>query len=159
MAETAIKERGEVNFPGTGGYVIRFRNSDLKRLEAQFDIGFFGAIIEAVMNNKGSFEMLDALLKEGAKKDGKPVTIPEEELDEIVLEDQWKVAVDGLCMSMRGKTLAQHFDEINKAIEEERNKLLAEGAQADPPIIPASSSTTSGDDATGPASDQTTSGT
>ena len=63
MSETAIKERGEVNFPGGGGYVVRFRNSDLKRLEAQFDIGFFGTIIQAVVDNKGSFEMLDALIE------------------------------------------------------------------------------------------------
>lgn len=145
----AIKERGETAFPAAGdGVVIRFRNSDLKRLEAALESpSFFADIIEATMTGKASMKTLDKCLEHGIKKDGKPYKIPDEVLDDIPIHKVWDIIVDGLCISMRGMPFKEHMEKMAAAYEE------AKSNPSPPMESPASISTNSVVDPSGPASE------
>jgi len=132
MGETAIKERGEIDFKEAGeGIVIRFRNSDLKRIESERGASFFKDVVQAILDGVASMSMLDLYLTHGVKKDGKPYQIPEDVLDEIPVHRVWDVLIDGLCMSMKGTTLKEHMEKAAEAfLEAQRNDELP--PRADP---------------------------
>lgn len=155
MAETAIKERGEINFTEAGkGVVVRFRNSDLKRIEAEIGADFFRLIVEGVMAGNTPWATFELCVEHGVKKDGKPFVVPEEIMDEIPVHRVWDYLVDGLCMSMKGLTLKEHMDKTVAAYLDAQTK--GELPSQMSPESP--SSTISEEEASGPASDQKSSG-
>lgn len=117
---TAIAARGEVDFSEAGdGIVLRFRNSDLKRIESKFGTAFFNELMDNALRGTISVEAMEFYLEHGAKKDGKPVKVDADKLDELPVHTVYDKILDGLCLAMRGTTLKEV---IEKSIEAFKNQ-------------------------------------
>lgn len=157
MSGIAIKERGETAFPAAGdGVVMRFLNTDLKRIQATRGVDFFSeAIAFFLVESKIDFDMIDLYLEHGVKKDGKPYKLTEDEVNSIPVHDLAEIIIDALIRSMKGISAREYVDQTVQAFKDAAEK----GEDLDPVMSPTSISSTASDgNVTGPESDQTTSG-
>lgn len=125
MTDTAIKARGETAFPEAGdGIVFRFRNSDLKRIEAEHGEDFFNKFAQSVAVGNTSFALIESYMTHGLKgPDGQPFTLSDEVLDDIPVHDLQEAIFDALCRSMRGQSAKEYLEEVTKALLGERDDL------------------------------------
>lgn len=150
--DTAVKERGETNFPEAGeGVVLRFRNSDLKLIEKREGDAFFNEFLDKCLGGRVGIETLEFYVGHGAKKDGQPFKVSESALDDIPVHDLAELVLDALCVSVKGMKAKAYVEEAFKAFQE--------GPQGPLPTSPETISTNYENDASGPASDSTSSGT
>lgn len=144
---TAIKERGETDFAEAGeGVYLRFRNSDLKKIEAVLGPQWFNEMVDSFVHGVVKWSILELLLEHGVKKAAEPYAIPEEVLDEIVVVDIAEKCMDAACRSMRGMTAKEFVDEIMEAFKD-RSDIDPLSSSLD-----STSSTISEGDASGPES-------
>ena len=134
MTKSAIKERGETALENIGspeaniapgsrwkvpGYVLRYRNSDLKRIEAsRKDAGvdsFFRELAERCTAGTVDMELLDLYLEHGVKKDGQPAALDNDQLDDIPVHDLWEVIFEAVVRSQRGMSAREYLDELAEA--------------------------------------------
>lgn len=147
--ETAIKARGETAFKEAGdGVILRFRNSDLKRLEADLGPGWFQDMMDSFLKGRPSWAYIDKMLEHGVKKDGAPYVIPEEVLDEIPVHVVGDLLMDAACISMKGMTAKETIKEMMDAIADAQ----AMGEDPSPASPDTTSSTNSEEAASGPES-------
>lgn len=152
---TAIKVRGETPFPEAGkGVVLRFRNSDLKRVEAELAHDWFQLLIDDCMKGNLSLTWIEILVEHGAKKDGEPYVVPEEVMDDIPVHIMGERLFDAVCISMKGKNAKEFLEETFAAM----TKAQEDGIPSR--LGPATTiSMTSVDSVSGQGSDSTNSGT
>lgn len=150
-AATAIRARGESPFPGAGeGVVLRFRNSDLKRIEAKNGDGFFNEFLDKCLSGRIGIEMLEFYVEQGAKKNGEPFQVSPEVLDEIPVHDLAELVLDAICISVKGLPAKEYVEKAFKAFQEDPTPLSES---------PETTSTNFVNGASGPDSDSMTSGT
>lgn len=128
--KTAIKERGEIDFASLAdeelelaagarwkvpGVVLRYRNSDMKRLESTYTPAFFNMFVEAALSGIVSMQMMEDFLSAGLKKDGQPYTLTEDVLDTLPITDVQEVIFEGICIAMRGMTAKAYVQQVNDA--------------------------------------------
>lgn len=142
----AIKARGETAFDEAGdGVVLRFTNSDLKRLEAELGVDWFGVMIDTFLMGVPRMETIEKLAIHGAKLNGAKFEMTEEIFDEIPIDTIAEKVMDAACISKSGMPAKDHIAERVKAFAE------AEASGEIPPnqSPDGTSSTTSVDDASG----------
>lgn len=111
---TAIKERGETPFEEAGeGVVLSFSNADLKKLQAE--CGKKVCVEAQERLNDHDMDLLDAMLKHGAKKDGKPFKVTVSDLDNVPVSEVSIKVLDALYVSLHGETFQAHIERINEA--------------------------------------------
>lgn len=118
--ETAIRERGETPFPEAGeGVVLCYRNSDLKRIEAEFSgPHWFNEFVQVSMMGTPAISQVETLARHGAKKDGKPFDLDDEIFDKIPVHDLAEKIFDAVCRSMRGMSAQEYVDDVMASIAE-----------------------------------------
>lgn len=145
---TAIKARGEAPIRGAGDkFVLLFRNSDLKRIEAERGGAWFNEFVDAVVTGTISMELVDLYLKHGVKttKDRQPAEIPEETLDTMPVDYLIDDIFDAICIAKRGMSAKEYMAETFKLVNE-----AAGAGQLPPGESPdGTSSTTSDESASG----------
>lgn len=140
---------------GGAGVVLRFRNSDMKRLEAELGEDWFSDLIEKSRVSFPTLATLDILLKHGAKKDGLFYEVPEDVLDEIPVMDLGELLIDAACISYKGKPLKEYLEESFEAYVEAQQK-----GEAPSPRNPDTTLLTTSEDAvSGQGSESKSSGT
>lgn len=129
MSGAAIRVRGETNFasPATPEHpagslwtagkdvVIRFRNSDLKRVEEALGPSFFNDFFDSCRSGVIKMEVVEVFMEHGIKKKGEPYKVPDEVLDEIPYHDMCELLFEGICRSFKGKTATAYFEEMAEA--------------------------------------------
>jgi hypothetical protein len=149
-APAYIKARGETDFSVAGdGVVLRYRNSDLKRIEEAVGPQWFNELLDKSLNGLVTMDMLELYLSAGAKKNGEPYEIPAEVLDNIVVNDVFELILESVCISKTGKSAEEYVKEIFEALEEAKR----DGTVPLLEIPDTLNSTTSDESVSGPASE------
>lgn len=111
-----VKMRGAIPFPEAGdGVYLRFRASDMMKLQLQFGSGWFSDAIDRV--NSVDVELIFKYAAIGAKKDEKPFEIDWDTVDVSMVDVGTKV-LDGLFMAVHRTTFGEHMEKITKLINE-----------------------------------------
>lgn len=130
-----VKMRGAIPFPEAGdGVYLRFRATDMMKLQLEFGGGWFTGAIDRV--NNVDAELIFKYASAGAKKDEKPFEIDWDNVDASMVEVGTKV-LDGLFMAVHRTTFGEHMEKITKLITENPGAV-----DANPPAVgPETSST------------------
>lgn len=108
----AIKARGETAFPEAGeGVILRYRNSDLKQIEAEHGPEWFQSMIDTFLRGIPSITFILGMVQYGAKKGGVPYEVPEDILDDIPVHDLADKIFDAACLSMKGLPAKEYLEE------------------------------------------------
>lgn len=146
---TAIPQRGETPFEeGGDGVVLFFTNTDLKKIEAKFGKDWFDDFLAKAQTSMPSIEDMEWLIALGAKKDRKPVEVPADRFDEIPLIYLGNKILDAFCQSMKGMDLKAYLAAAFEAYVD----ATKDGSIPSPQSPDTTSSTTSVEKASGPAS-------
>lgn len=137
MGAIALKARGETplasrpvekdNLPAGAKWkvddvVIKFRNQDIAALEEKFGVAFFNNFVGLAAASAVPSKMIWEYVDIGAKKDGKPYIVPEEEQEDIPLHDLIDVVFEALCRSYRGMS-SDEFIKVMYGISDDADEL------------------------------------
>lgn len=123
-----------VQFPEAGdGVTLVFRNVDIRAVSDHFGAKYQEIVITGLLGM--SVEVLDECLKNGAKKDGKPVKISFDDLDDVPIADVQDKVLNAFSLCLFGRP---YLDQM-RWVEEEARKMVEQGKE-NPPQSPEASS-------------------
>lgn len=133
------------------GVMLCYTNSDLKRIEQEFGVTWFGEMIDSFLKGRPSIDYILTMVAHGAKKDRKAYVIPEEVMETIPIFSLGEKVFNAAFLAMRGVMAEEGIKAMYADIEDKSASPLLNGPDS-------TSSTSAEASLTGPDSDQTTSG-
>lgn len=147
---TAIKARGETPFSEAGdGVVLCFTNANLKILQAKLGKQWMPIFSQDLVSGDIDLDLIEDLVKAGAKKDRKEFEVPQDVLDGMIIAELTNRVLDALYVAVHGQTFKEYIDETAEAMKE----AAAKGAIPPRPSPDTTSSTISEEDPSGPESE------